>query len=87
MMDNADIMDASFEVIASGEAIADSDDLLTAAALWMAVFYVFNLAYPACVAKTILFCQKILLNIQDEEAAPRPIVTLTSKLNNFNASC
>ncbi|XP_072176124.1 uncharacterized protein [Diadema setosum] len=77
-----DILEASFELIASGEAIASSDDLLTAAALWMAIFCFHPIiSCLCCELETLLFCQKILLNIQDEEAALRPIVTLTRASN------
>jgi len=74
-----------FTLIADEEEIASSDSLIDGISMWISSFYIFNLEYPTCLKRTLAFLQKIILNIQDELAAPRPVVTLTNKLNFENA--
>ncbi|XP_041453824.1 uncharacterized protein LOC121407001 [Lytechinus variegatus] len=85
--DAEDVIDSeSFVLSADGETIATSHDLLSAAAMWVSSFYIFNLQYPSDLSKTLIFIQKVLLNIQDGDSTPRPIFTLINKLNIENAS-
>ena len=55
----------SFDVIIDEIAVSSSNNLMTAVTVFLASFYVLNLAYPTCLKKTLSFFQKIVLNIQD----------------------
>ena len=70
--------------MADGEVVATSDAFFEAVVLWISSFYIFNLAYPSRLQKTLAFVQKIILNILDELQTPRAIITLINKLNNEN---
>lgn len=69
-----------FTLQADGEEIAFTGNFITAVALWIAAFYVFNLNYPPGVSKTLQFLQRVILNVSDELPPPRSIITLTNKL-------
>ena len=55
--------------------------LPTALAVYLASFYVFNLAYPSTLKKTLTFIQKVILNIQDNVKIERSVVTRLERLN------
>ena len=71
----------SFDVIIDEIAVSSSNNLMTAVTVFLASFYVFNLAYPTCLKKTLSFFQKIVLNIQDNIPLERSVLSLLEKLN------
>ena len=79
------IQTKEFQLIADGETVATTANLISAVGLWIASFYVFNLAYPSSLNKTLLFCQNILLGIIEDVSSPRPVITHTNKLNVYNS--
>ena len=46
-----------------GEIVATTDKFFMAVTMWL---YIFNLKYPRCLGKTLMFSKKITLNIQDD---------------------
>ena len=72
-----------FEVVVDGEIIGKSEDFFSAFALYMASFYVFNVAYPKDFENTLIFIQKLFLEILDDGLkAPSRVLTLISKVKN-----
>ena len=73
-----------FEVILEGEVIGRSDDFFNSFSLYMASFYVFNIAYPKDFQNTLTFVQKYFLEILDDGLkAPPKVLTLITKVKNI----
>lgn len=70
-----------FILMADGVEIAETDTILRAITLWVESFHCFNLNYPTCISKTLIFIQRIVLNIDDNIPVARSIRTQINKLN------
>ena len=71
----------AFSTVIDGIDIAHSSTILMAFAVYLSSFYVFNLAYPVVLKKTLTFFQRIILNIQDASKIDRSVVTLLDRFN------
>ena len=75
--------ETKFKVIVEGEVIGSPEDLFTAFTLYMASFYVFNVAYPKDFENSLTFIQKFFLEILDNRLKAQPrVLTLISKVKN-----
>ena len=75
--------ETKFKVIVEGEVIGSAEDFFNAFTLYMASFYVFNIAYPKDFEKSLTFIQKFFLEILDDGMkAPPRVLTLISKVKN-----
>ena len=80
--DNADLSECNtFTISVDGVEVTNCSTLLPAVAVYLASFYVFNLAYPSTLKKTLTFIQKVILNIQDNVKIERSVVTRLERLN------
>ncbi|XP_038065708.1 sterile alpha motif domain-containing protein 3-like [Patiria miniata] len=70
-----------FSIVVDGIEVAHTDTFMSAFSCYVACFYVFNLAYPGVLRKTLNFFQRVILNIQDSAKVDRPVITLLDKLN------
>ena len=70
-----------FSIYIDGVDVAHCTTLLAAVSVYLACYYVFNLAYPAGLKKTLTFFQKVILNIHDNAKIERSVVTLLERLN------
>ena len=73
-------MATEFKVIAEGEEICVVDDILTAVACYLCVFYTFHLQYISSLVKTITFYQFALLKINDSSPVEKSVLTLKARL-------
>ncbi|XP_038074352.1 sterile alpha motif domain-containing protein 3-like [Patiria miniata] len=72
---------STFSVEIDGTIVSSSKDVLSAMAVYLASFYVFNLAYPTRLKRTLTFFQKGVLNIQDNLKPERVVISLLEKLS------
>ena len=56
----------TLKIMADGIMVCQADNLLKAARLLLATFYVFNIAYPKGITASLTFFQKVFLNLQDD---------------------
>ena len=70
----------SLQILADGVTICETNNLMKAARLLLATFYIFNIAYPKIIMATLTFFQKVFLNLQDEARRLPKVISLTSKL-------
>lgn len=78
-----------FLIYADGEEVCITGDLMKALCLYLSMYYIFNLSYPASLAKTTMFYDRVLLDIQDNapkrdkklKNAEKRVNTLISKIN------
>ena len=73
--------DTQYQVVVDAIPIASADTFLLAFAHYLASFYCLNLAYPACLRKTLHFFQRVILNIQDTLPIDKSIVKILDKIN------
>ena len=52
-------------------------------AAWVAAYYNFNMSYPKHSKKTLIFLQRIVLNLKDNAKVPLSVMTLVKNLNNL----
>ncbi|KAJ8033840.1 hypothetical protein HOLleu_24204 [Holothuria leucospilota] len=74
-----------YTLFADGVEVASTEDCLTAVAMWVSTFYVFNMTYPQCATRSLEFVQRVILNITDEMPPSRAILRLTNQLNAFSS--
>ncbi len=75
------IMEADlFAIMADGIKVCESNTPAKAIKSLMAIFYVFNIAYPTKVTSTLSFIQKILLNVQDSTKKDKKVVKFLSTI-------
>ena len=73
-------MGETLKIVADKVVICETDNLMEAAGLLLATFYVFNIAYPKASMATLTFYQKVFLNLQDEAKRLPRVISLLSKL-------
>ncbi|PIK49006.1 hypothetical protein BSL78_14112 [Apostichopus japonicus] len=56
---------SSYTVKVDGFKVTESSNFMSAFAIYLATFYIFNLVYPTALKKTLNFHQRMILNIQD----------------------
>ena len=69
-----------FYIYLENQLIARTSDFIVAVALNVALFYIFNLAYPEELISTYVFFQKFLLGITDRTKTSSKVMNLMSKL-------
>ena len=69
-----------FEVVIEDKIISNAGDFITAFAILMAAHYVFNVNYAKEIQHTMIFVQKILLNMTDNFKTPPKVLSLMTKL-------
>ena len=76
----------SFAVMVEDCHIACTPDLIHAFGIMIALHYVFNLSYAAPTQATMVFTQKLILNLADNYRAPTKVLNLIAKIrkNNLN---
>ncbi len=70
-----------FDVYADNVKVLSVKSMAQAFAALVAVFFVFNIAYPKSMLKTLTFLQKVFIGLQDSLKKPQPVVTLLTNLN------
>ena len=68
------------EVVLENCVIAKTDDLLVAFQVTFACFYIFNLEYPKCLAATLTYIQKDVIDLQDSALEIGKVVNLITKV-------
>ncbi|XP_076101714.1 sterile alpha motif domain-containing protein 3-like [Mytilus galloprovincialis] len=71
----------AFKVTVENVIVSRSCDMISAVLGLIMAIYTFNLAYPKHIQKTLLFCQRVLLSLDDEVAIDKKILNVTSLLN------
>ena len=56
--------------------------MISAFSCYMAAIYVFNMSNPRCVAKTALFVERVVLELEDQQSI-QPLQNVVSKLVNL----
>ncbi len=71
----------NFAIYADGIKIMSVKSVKNAFMILIACFFVFNIAYPKKMIRTLTFLQKVMLNLQDSIKTPNPVVTLITNIN------
>ena len=74
----------SFAVMVEDCHITCTPDLIHAFGLMIALHYVFNLSYAAPTQATMVFIQKLILNLADNYRAPTKVLNLIAKIRKSN---
>ena len=70
-------------VVTEGIEICKAGELTEAVCLLMAVHYILDLQYHPKVYNTLIFIQKVILNIQDGEKTPAKVVRCLYDINSI----
>lgn len=65
---------------ADGCILLREDDLPRAFAFWFALFYILNVEYPKDIRSVLIFIQKCILKIEDNDSVPPAVETLFRQL-------
>lgn len=71
----------SFSLMVEKEKLFPCENLHTALASYLSSFYVFNLAYPKEIRKSMQFIQRVFLHIKDKEKLHPSVYSLIEKLS------
>ncbi|XP_072048029.1 LOW QUALITY PROTEIN: uncharacterized protein [Amphiura filiformis] len=74
-----------FNTVADGVVVATSQDLIGAFSCYIAAIYSFNMCNPGCVAKTTLFVERVILELEDNQSI-QPL-TNTGSWSTFLIDC
>lgn len=81
-----------FSLMVDGIEVSNTDNMGKAVALYFVVFYVFNIAFPKAVLKTLVFLQKCAFGINEAindsytKKAVTTCLSLISKLDSFHST-
>ena len=81
---SAIIQAASYSIIIEDAHVATCQDFLHAFGVVFAVHYVFNLSYNEKIKSTMLFVQKLILDLEDNFRPPTTVLNLMSKVKKGN---
>ena len=71
----------NLEVMSEGLLICTTPRVKDAIGILMACYYVFNMVYPKELSKTLLFIQRVILNLHDSSKVPHKILAVVKRLN------
>ena len=71
-----------FNTVADGVVVATCNDVIGAFSCYIATIYAFNMCNPRCVAKTTLFVERVILELEDNQSI-QPLTNIVSKLVNL----
>ncbi|XP_071820324.1 uncharacterized protein [Apostichopus japonicus] len=72
---------SSYTVKVDGFKVTESSNFMSAFAVYLATFYIFNLVYPTALKKTLNFYQRMILNIQDGLPVDKTVMRVVEKIN------
>ena len=73
-------IDCIGELVAEELSVCRAEGLLQTVAVWLASYYVFNCAYPVHFKNTLVFLQKVVLNIQNSQVKAPLIISVMKKI-------
>ncbi|XP_041452630.1 uncharacterized protein LOC121426075 isoform X2 [Lytechinus variegatus] len=73
---------AEFQIAVDGVVVATSEDIISSFSCYMAAIYTFNMHNPRCLAKTALFVERVILDLEDNQSI-QPLQNVVSKLVNL----
>nr|XP_054748301.1 uncharacterized protein LOC129253889 [Lytechinus pictus] len=70
-----------FAIVAEGEVVAQTSDVLKAVCIVMAVHYVFNMSYHPKLNASLTFIQKVIMNMKDSSPNPKKVIKVLFQVN------
>ena len=78
----ADVLGSGpFKVVLDNEVLAQTDNFVRAYKIMLCAYYIFNINYPKELGNSLLFAQKMLLEIGGSNVQSKKINTLVSRLS------